>query len=152
VVRANYYVNKFHADINVMKCTIEDVLAYYDGAFCGMDEETRTHLKVVLSELLINAIKHGVKGNSTRYIKVVAGLISEDVALLVIEDDGDGYDTAPLKRRRRAAPSGNRLDEIDETGRGIQIVKSICDDFMVNEKGNKVVVNKKLHRVNVHAL
>jgi serine/threonine-protein kinase RsbW len=129
-----------------MKKMVIDVLDYYDGAFSEMDDETRSDLKVVLNELLINAIKHGVKEGAECFIKVVAGFIADDVALLVIEDDGEGYDTASIKIRNRIDPAGGRIDEINETGRGIQIVKSICEDFMVNEKGNKVVINKKLRR------
>jgi serine/threonine-protein kinase RsbW len=139
-----YYVNRFRADIKYLEHTISDALAYFDRSYCQMDEDTRLELKVVLNELLINAIKHGGKPDNKGFVKIVAGMAAEDCALLIVEDNGEGYDTALHNKRRGGVPFNGKLDEIEETGRGIYIVKSLCEDFMVNEKGNKVVINKKL--------
>jgi len=144
-IETQYYVSRFRAEIVNLKSVIDEALAYYDGAFSPMDDDTRLELKVVLNELLINAIKHGSKAGIVCYVKIVAGMVSEDCALLIVEDDGDGYDTAAFKNRA-GFPSGSKLDDIEETGRGIYLVKSLCEDFMVNEKGNKVVINKRLRR------
>ena len=162
-VGTKYYVSRFKADINNLKRTIDDALAYYDRSFGFMDEDTRFELKIVLNELLINAIKHGGKAGANRdgntgadqgdkadtahdgnadeicYVKIIAGMAADDCALLIIEDDGDGYDTTMLNKRRSTGG-------IEETGRGIFLVKNLCEDFMVNEKGNKVVINKKLRK------
>ena len=143
---AKYYVSRFQADINNLKRTINDALAYFDRSFNPMDETTRLELKIVLNELLINAIKHGSKAGAVCYVKIIAGMAAEDCAFLIVEDDGDGYDPAEVGKNHNGAPRGGRLDEIEETGRGIYIVKNLCEDFMVNEKGNKVVINKKLNK------
>jgi len=142
-----YYVNRFQADISNLKRTINDVLAYFDGSYCKMNEVTRLELKVVLNELLINAVKHGGKNGKKSYVKVIAGMVTEDCAFLIVEDDGEGYDTTLLNKNRSSVPENVNVDEVDETGRGIFIVRSLCEDFMVNEKGNKVVINKKLSNV-----
>ena len=141
-----YYVNRFQADISNLKHTINDVLAYFDRSYCQMDEVTRLELKVVLNELLINAVKHGGKTDNDNYVKVIAGIVTEDCALVIVEDDGEGYDTEQYnKNQNNIVPNGN-MDDIEETGRGIFIVRNLCEDFMVNEKGNKVVINKRLRR------
>ena len=141
-----YYVNRFQADISNLKRTINDVLAYFDRSYCQMDEVTRLELKVVLNELLINAVKHGGKSGKKNTVKVIAGMLTDDCALLIVEDDGEGYDTALLNKARCIAPRSDKIEDIEETGRGIFIVRNLCEDFMVNEKGNKVVINKKLHK------
>ena len=141
-----YYVSRFQADFLNLKGVINDALAFYDSAYAYMDEASRLELKVVLNELLINAIKHGCGPETDCYVKVVAGMIEEDCALLIVEDDGAGYDTARLCARRESDVYDGGFDDFEETGRGINIVKNLCDDFMVNEKGNKVVLNKRLHR------
>ncbi|MCL2059955.1 MAG: ATP-binding protein [Oscillospiraceae bacterium] len=141
-----YYVSRFQADIGNLKRTINDTLAYFDRSYNQMDEDTRLELKIVLNELLINAVKHGSKSGDSSYVKVIAGMVAEDCALLIVEDDGDGYDTAFLNKPRESAPYSGNLDDIEETGRGIFIVRSLCEDFMVNEKGNKVVINKRLRK------
>ena len=144
-----YYVIRFQADIVNLKRVIGEALEYYERSFNLMDEDTRLELKIVLNELLINAVKHGSKAGAVCYVKLIAGMIADDCALLIVEDDGDGYDTSAYKNRD-GVRFGGELDDIEETGRGIYLVKNLCEDFMVNEKGNKVVINKKLRRtVNV---
>ena len=143
-----FFTSSFRADILNIKRAVNDALAYYDRSFDMMDDSTRLELKIVLNELLINAVKHGGKAGgkpgAANYIKAVAGMASVDRAFLIIEDDGDGYDTTRVSRRRAGSASGGGIDDIEETGRGIYIVKSLCEDFMVNEKGNKVVITKRL--------
>ena len=141
-----YYVNRIEANTSKLRNTIENTLAYYEGVFSEMDESTRLELKVVLSELLINAIKHGGKTDRGSFVKIVAGMVTDDCALLIVEDDGEGYDTTLFGQYRGMAPVGDQIEDINETGRGIYIVKNLCEDFMVNEKGNKVVVNKRLFK------
>jgi len=145
-LRAGYkfFTSRFKADIFNIKRAINDALAYYDRSFDMMDDSTRLELKIVLNELLINAVKHGGKAGAANYIKAVAGMASDDRAFLIIEDDGDGYDTARSVKSRAGSAFDGGIDDIEETGRGIYIVKSLCEDFMVNEKGNKVVITKRL--------
>ena len=142
-----YYVNRFQADISILKHTINDVLEYFDRSYCQMDEVTRLELKVVLNELLINAVKHGGKADNKNYVKVIAGMTADDCAFLIVEDGGEGYDTELQGKTHSAAPPSGNVEDIEETGRGIFIVRNLCEDFMVNEKGNKVVINKKLNNV-----
>lgn len=142
-----YFTSRFRADIYEIKLVISDALAYYDRAFGIMDDDTRLEMKIVLNELLINAIKHSGNADSSNYINAIAGMASEDCAFLIIEDDGEGYDTARINNDRHVKNYSGRIDDIEETGRGIYIVKNLCEDFMVNEKGNKVVVIKKLQKM-----
>ena len=142
-----YYISHFKADINNIKRIINDALAYFDDSCCAMDEGTRYDLKVIINELLVNAVKHGGKSRDRCHVKVVAGLSGEDCAFLIVEDDGDGYDVARMNRFQDDSAENRSIECVEETGRGIYIVKSLCDDFLVNEKGNKVVIIKRLRRV-----
>jgi len=146
ITSRKYYVNQFQADINNLKRTIDETIDYFDRTFIHMDEDTRLELRVVINELLVNAVKHGCKIDSVSSVKVVAGMLTDDCALLIVEDDGDGYDTAFLSGSRNRKAFERDFCNVEETGRGINIVKKLCEDFMVNEKGNKVVINKKLRR------
>jgi len=141
-----YFTSRFIANISNLKTAIDDALAYFDESFGAMDEATRLELRIILNELLVNAVKHGGKTDQSRYVKAVAGMASEDCAFLIIEDDGDGYDVEFLSKYRDIVAFNGNYDDIRETGRGIYIVKSLCEDFMINEKGNKVVVIKRLRK------
>ena len=141
-----FFTSRFEANISNLKSAIDDALAFFDESFGQMDEDTRLELKIVLNELLVNAVRHGGKAGSSRYVKAVAGMASEDCAFLIVEDDGEGYDVAFLNKYHEIVAFNGNFDDIQETGRGIYIVKSLCEDFMVNEKGNKVVVIKRLRK------
>ena len=142
-----YFNTCFKADINNLRRAINDALAYFDSMFTQMDDVSRLELKVILNELLINAVKHGGgRGGDDRYVKAVAGMATDDCAFLIVEDGGEGYDASLVNEICRAARYDGDFSEIEETGRGIFIVKSLSDDFMVNEKGNKVVIIKKLRK------
>ncbi|MDR1061906.1 MAG: ATP-binding protein [Clostridiales bacterium] len=239
----SFFIRRIQASIKNLRNTVSDVLAYYEAVFGDMSEATYTELKVILNELLINAIKHGSKEDEGKHINVIADLTADKYALLVVEDEGEGYDTSFIERddfsdygsfgsfisagadaaqagvqqagapqtdaqlgapqagsqqtgaaQSGAPPAGapqtdasqagggesgagepgggalaggssgasqpdggaptdeeaqaalDALFGIEETGRGIQIVRNLCDDFMVNSKGNKVVVKKRLRR------
>ena len=192
-----FYLCKMQANINMLRDTIDEILGYFGKVYGCLSEETYFEMKVVLNELLVNAIKHGSKEDGEKTIRVIAGLAHDEYAFLSIEDEGDGYDTALSGQRKDkgvlgsessngsgdtggASKSGDigdadesgdtestdesgdtvgsgesgcsdddllkMCDFDNESGRGIFIVKSLCDDFMVNQKGNRVIVNKKLKR------
>jgi len=145
-VHHKYFTSSFKADIYNISRAVNGALAYYDKSFDRMDEATRMELKVVLNELLVNAVKHGGKSGACGLIKAIAGMATEDCAFLIVEDDGEGYDTDGLNKFHTDALVEGRIEEVEETGRGIFIVKCLCEDFMVNEKGNKVVIIKKLRK------
>ena len=143
-----FYVCKIQANIGNIRETVKDILEYFSRVYGQMDESTYFELKVVLNELLINAVKHGCEENSDKYVKIVAGLANDEYALLAVEDDGDGYDTTLLEQCKKIGYPviEEKAEQFNESGRGIFIVRHLCDDFMINQKGNKVVVNKKLIR------
>lgn len=142
-----YFTCRFRADIYEIKLVIGDTLAYYDRAFGILDDTTRFEMKIVLNELMINSMKHGGKPGAARYISAVAGMRSDDCAFVIIEDDGDGYDTSLINIERNKLKYADSVEDIEETGRGIFIVKNLCEEFMVNEKGNKVVIYKRLNKL-----
>jgi serine/threonine-protein kinase RsbW len=184
----SFFIRKIHASIKNLRNTVNDILSYYEDVFGDISESSYTELKVILNELLINAIKHGSKEDEGKCISVIADLTADKYALLVVEDEGDGYDTSFIEgdnfsdygdpgaadgaeagasyagglgesRGGADGPAQGELlgDEaksamieallgIEETGRGIQIVRNLSDDFMLNSKGNKVVVKKRLRK------
>jgi serine/threonine-protein kinase RsbW len=128
-----------------MRGTVDDVIAFYAKGFGDLDESSHYELKVVLNELLINAIRHGCKSDPNRSVTVEAHLSKHGEASVVVEDDGDGYDTRSVGTTI-VAPRMDAIEDIAESGRGLAIVRSLCEYFAVNAKGNKVAVRKKLTR------
>ncbi|NMB33337.1 MAG: ATP-binding protein [Clostridium sp.] len=100
--------------------------------------ETIFDIRVALSELIQNALRHGNKGDKNKYIKVNAGITSDGYAFFVVEDEGEGFDYRDLVRET------DDLMQLKESGRGVIIVEGLCDKLKFNEKGNKAVILKKL--------
>lgn len=96
-------------------------------------------IKVILNELLLNAIIHGNKEDKSKLVKIRTGVINNYV-YFIIEDEGEGFDVNSYNQLEE--PS-NAFD-MKESGRGILIVKKLCDKVKYNIKGNKIVVLKKL--------
>lgn len=93
-------------------------------------------IDLLLREAFCNAVKHGNRLNPDKtvdcFIKLVDTTIEIDVS-----DEGEGFDRE----------CGDRLSEGDEitvSGRGLIIYQMYADEVCFNEKGNRVVLRKKL--------
>lgn len=110
---------------------------------CGeMDDETVFDLKVIINEVLINAISHGNNEDADKSVKIDAGLTEEGSVFMIIEDEGLGYDYAEICRGHKACAT-DPLDMI-ESGRGMKLVKGLCEKVKVSKKGNKVIIVKRI--------
>jgi len=110
----------------------------------AFNESTLFELKVVLNELILNAVYHGNKCDITKKVKVTTGISDNTNIFIVIEDEGCGYDLSEWRKNFSTQDNLVCIDEMKENGRGLDIVEKLCDIIRFNEKGNKVVVYKKL--------
>jgi len=84
-----------------------------------------------VSEAVINSIEHGHKHDADKQIRVQVGLEDNNVSV-IITDEGDGFDF-------KAIADPTEIHNLKkESGRGIHIIKSICDVLRYNEKGNSI--------------
>jgi len=137
------YKYKMPSSIKNIGNTVKDVLSFLQSAYGEIDKCTLFELRVILNELILNAVKHGNLEDETKYVSIKAFLSNGDKALIVIGDDGLGYDYRSVLFNSINNNICN-LSDIKETGRGILIVKSLCEKIKVNKKGNMVCVVKKL--------
>lgn len=139
------YKIKVPSDIHNIGNMVGGVIGYLEDSYGVMEESTVFELKVILNELFLNAVKHGNKNDPSKRVKVTAGLTKDECVYVLIEDEGEGYDC-----RCTYAASWDVLQadvdccDMKETGRGLIIVRSLCDKICFNKRGNKVVIVKKL--------
>jgi anti-sigma regulatory factor (Ser/Thr protein kinase) len=98
-----------------------------------MTEETRYYLKVVLNELIINSFKYG--GPWVNHVIVSVDMLGESLAITV-DDGGCGMDPST---------AGFRADIYSEGGRGLAIVRGLCQTVEWNPAGNCVTAVLSLH-------
>lgn len=144
--RLNTFCCRIPGDINNISLIVRDVINYFEGFCGGIEECALFELKVILNELLLNAIKHGVKEDKSRYVRVIAAIRKDNSVFIMVEDEGSGCDYDIILKNENDCCSNPVYDLCDakETGRGLLIVKNLCDRIRYNRKGNRVAVVKKL--------
>lgn len=103
---------------------------------CSMDEEKYYMVKLMCSELIVNAVFHGNDGYSIDKKVCVEMKLADKVLTVMVEDDGKGFDHQHIG-------SGPK-DIYSESGRGLQLIKALCDEVYFNEVGNQITVKKTI--------
>lgn len=109
----------------------------------SLDPEQCFDIKVILCELLQNAIKHGNDFDLNKRIHLDLW-IKEDTKVLgiTVKDQGCGF-SPPLKKELYYSIDCDPVN-MDESGRGLYIVNELCDRMEFNAAGNAVTVLKRL--------
>ena len=107
------------------------------SANMGLDESL-SGLKIVLRELLINAVEHGNRKLSSLLVKCSVSYISKNICVVLVEDEGEGFNWKELNLKIPDDPNKPR-------NRGFQLVNTIADKIEFNEKGNVVKAYVTLH-------
>lgn len=143
-------IKVYHAQITsecLNLCRIIDDIVLFIEEYMGiLPEEFLFEIKVILNELIINAMKHGNKGDKNKLVNIITGLYEKDYIYIIIEDQGEGCNYDYFLNRTVCLEELSDPCFLKETGRGILIVKSLCDKLKFNKRGNKVIVLKKINR------
>ena len=90
-------------------------------------------IKVILRELLMNAVIHGNKCNGKRLVRSVIEHLEDKRFKIWVEDEGHGFD------RDRVADE-NQDFQYPNMKRGYLLIKRLSDEILFNGKGNRVTV------------
>lgn len=90
----------------------------------GLREADRATAELVVSELVTNAVRHGCVPGRLVALRLVYDL--EKTVTIEVSDAGD--------RRPPAAPSGDRRDDLSESGRGLTLVAAFADAWGVRDR------------------
>lgn len=91
-----------------------------------------SHFRLILRELLINAIEHGNQRAMERTVICSVEYVGEWQFKIVVEDEGEGFDYKTLDMRMPDDPNQIR-------NRGFALVNAFTDRLEFNDKGNRVV-------------
>lgn len=136
-------VNLYDFSINSELCnicnSINNIIKFIVEHHGPLKDDVLFDIKVILNELLLNAVVHGNKEDKSKQVKVRTG-IDNDFVYFIIEDEGEGFNINCCSQPEDLFD----IMDMKENGRGILIVKNLCDRVKYNTKGNKIVVLKKL--------
>ncbi|HOX06689.1 MAG TPA: response regulator [Planctomycetota bacterium] len=117
--------------------------ALYDTRLAPSDKED---IKIAVSEIVGNAMEWGNKGDQSRKVTVSYCLFPEEI-VFKIEDEGEGFAPSNIPD-----PSGNPVEHLLDRlrqgkrvgGYGLHIARKVMDKVVHNEKGNVVILSKRL--------
>jgi serine/threonine-protein kinase RsbW len=93
-------------------------------------------IRLALEEALVNAIKHGNGSDPEKSVRVSCQITDEKVRI-VIEDEGTGFDL-------QGVPDPTEDENLEKPcGRGIMLMRAFLDGVEYNERGNRVVLEKR---------
>ena len=90
-------------------------------------------MKLVIRELLINAIEHGNKNDPGKSVSCRIEKIASNRFKVLVSDEGEGFDHASLEMGMPGVRDSERK-------RGLPLVNTLSDELIFNEKGNAVTV------------
>jgi serine/threonine-protein kinase RsbW len=107
--------------------------------FCraGLSEDETFDLKLAAQEAVVNAVEHGNDCDETKKVHVHCEATG-NVITLVVRDEGPGFDPAQV-------PDPTLPENIlREHGRGLFLMRNLCDEVRFNAKGNEITIVKRI--------
>ena len=99
-----------------------------------IDDDIYGNIMIAVTESVNNAILHGNNGESNKNVTLKLEL-DQNIIKFVISDEGSGFDYDNL-----ADPTAP--ENIDKPGgRGIFLMKNLCDEVQFKDKGKEVALS-----------
>lgn len=125
-------------NINALSSTIKLILNTISLEHL-ISEQAQFEIKVVLNELIVNALCHGNNCEKEKVTYVTFRLLNNEYLYISVKDEGCGFNK---KIDINSVDDYLKItnDSLCEHGRGLIIVNKICDKVKYNKLGNKVSV------------
>lgn len=137
--------NKIQVDIRVPNQTrylsligkIGEDIANELYKFSGDRETLAYHINLVLTEAMVNAIRHANTSDPDKMVQIII-FITNDELVIQVHDSGQGFDI-------NAIPEPD-TEALVESGRGIFLIKALMDTVCYRNVngGNVLEMTKKL--------
>ncbi len=98
-------------------------------------------IRLILNELIANGTVHGNKRLCDKSITAKIEVIDHETIQITVQDEGTGFDY-------RSFFSSNYpcdINPFSEGGRGLKLIKAICDDIAFNHTGNQIRICKSIN-------
>ena len=100
----------------------------------ALSDDIYGNIMIAVTESVNNAILHGNKEDSKKNVSLTLN-VAENVLNFIIADEGPGFDLSNL-------PDPTSPDNLDKPGgRGIFLMKHLCDEVAFNNEGREVVLS-----------
>ena len=142
-----FYNTCIPSSVSSIGIVVNELINSLQIGYGGINECTLFELRVILNEILVNAVRHGNRDDEGKIVKIKAGISERGLMFIIVEDEGCGYDFSDTCNCRKPCCEVTDPLDINENGRGIMIIRSLCDKVKVNSRGNKIIVAKNIARI-----
>ena len=130
----------FCSELFNVKSALNDILDFLDKYAPSISPSDKSEIRLIFSELLCNAVIHGNNEDSNKKVCLSVDII-DDVLHATVCDEGAGFNYDDMLSEK------TEYDEYNETGRGIQLVRSLTDHLYFNSSGNIIFFKKRVRMV-----
>ncbi len=130
-------------DVKGLACSIDLLLKAIQSEH-NINEQVKFEIKVVLNELIVNAMCHGNNFDQEKDTRVTIKLMKDDYLYISVKDQGCGSNNK-INLESLDTYIREKNDILCEHGRGLFIVEQLCDRVKFNRCGNKVSIIKSIH-------
>ena len=143
-INKSLYNSSFPSDLTFASKEISKILEKIKNELY-INNDDYFDVRVIVNELLNNAVSHGNHFNREKKVSVKVFLKDKNNLYITVEDQGDGYKSNKVLQKEKNNLNFESCFNIEESGRGLLIVNSLCDKVLYNKRGNKIIVKKQLH-------
>ena len=129
-------------DSNCVRNLIQEMINCIKSVYDISDSE-EFEFRLILNELIANGTIHGNKRLCDKTITAQIETIDENTVSITIEDEGSGFDYKGFFEK--AYPCD--VNQFSERGRGLKLIKAMCDNIHFNQKGNQIQICKSIKSV-----
>ena len=131
--------DKFEKAINSemyeVRLLVGEAMRYVDR-FVQITDEKRNEIRLIISELLINAMYHGNKNNIQKKIMLTMNVTKDEKLLIQVEDEGMGLRRKIIKQKKTMAQD-QRLS-LEDGGRGLMLISRLSGSLYTKREGKRV--------------
>lgn len=139
-MQENTYEAVIASRIGDAKKTAESCMLFISKNISNPSEGDMYDIRLVLSELLYNAVIHGNNSDESKIVRVSVK-INQNRLCVKICDEGKGFDYSTVLNKNEHQESGSLMLE---NGRGILLAKALVDEISFNKKGNIIKFSKRM--------
>lgn len=103
----------------------------------NIDGDKAFDIRLCIEEAVRNAMVHGNRSDK-RLPVTVSYRVADGILTVEVEDRGQGFDHSSVKD----PTEGSGLER--NSGRGVYLIRKLMDSVSYNERGNKIVMTKRL--------
>ncbi|HHT65605.1 MAG TPA: ATP-binding protein [Clostridiales bacterium] len=120
---------------------IKDMMDCIKAVYHLSDNE-EYEFRLILNELIANGTVHGNKRLCNKSITARIEAVDKETISITIQDEGSGFDYRSFFEK--AYPCDSNL--YSERGRGLKLIKAMCDNIRFNHNGNQIQICKSIRK------